>query len=292
MKKIGYFFFCFLPLISSIGLQFLSAIPVMGICMLQICLTSGFSGEKMGYVEFLQRFSGAFAGQTYVTMISLVFAVCGIFFFGLWYSQQFQGSLRFPAGQFSKPALILGLVLLVPGLQMISSVLTGLIASLFPFWMDFYEKLMESAGLTSNPTFLLVLYAVLLGPIEEELTFRGVIFSSAKKALPFWAANLFQAVLFGVFHMNLVQGVYALFIGLFLGYVCERGGSVWISIFLHILFNFWGTFFSSASGILQNPLYYAFFLLLSIFMGILGMFLFVKNTRPKGVKHFPEISDM
>lgn len=292
MKKIGSFFFCFLPLIASVSLQFAASFFVMGFCLLQICLPNFLSGKKMNYVEFARQFSVTFASQTNVTMISVVFAICGLVIFGIWYSQQFHGNLHFPMRQFSKPSLLLSLILLVPGLQMISSILTGIIASLFPFWMDFYEKLMENAGLTSTPTALLVLYAVLIGPIEEELTFRGVIFSSAKKALPFWAANLFQAILFGIFHMNLVQGVYALFIGLFLGYVCERGGSIWISIFLHVLFNFWGTFLSSASGILQNPLYYVFFLLLSIFLGILGMYLFVKNTRAKEVKHFPEISDM
>lgn len=278
MKKIGSFFFCFVPLIASVGLQLAASVFVMGVCLLQICLPNVLSGEKIGYLELLQQFSAAFSNQAYVTMISVVFAVCGIILFGIWYAAQFRGSLRFPVRQFSKPGLIFGLILLVPGLQMISAILTSVIAAILPFWMDFYEKLMESAGLTSKPTALLALYAVLIGPVEEELTFRGVIFSSAKKALPFWAANLFQAFLFGVFHMNLVQGVYAMFIGLFLGYVCERGGSVWLSIFLHVLFNFWGTFLSGSS-ILQNPVTFLFFLLLSVFLGILGMFLFAKNTR-------------
>ena len=159
--------------------------------------------------------------------------------------------------------------------------------------MDFYEKLMENAGFTTNSLSpLLILYAVLLGPIEEELTFRGVIFSSARKALPFWAANIFQALLFGIFHMNLIQGIYAFFIGLFLGYIAGRGGSIYFSIFLHILFNSWGTFVSSDSAIYKYPLFTLLFFILSIVSGILGFLLFYKNTIPKDVKHLPDPSDM
>ena len=197
----------------------------------------------------------------------------------------------YPGGKLLQ-ALVLGIICLVPGLQLLSSVLTNFFAYLFPQWMDFYVELMDSAGFTGQPSLLLILYAVILGPIEEELTFRGVILSSAKKALPFWAANFFQALLFGVFHMNFIQGIYAFFIGLFLGYICKRGASIWLSIFLHILFNLWGTFASSVTALLNNPLYSILFLLFSVLLGILGMVLFYKNTSPADVKHFPENSDM
>ena len=175
---------------------------------------------------------------------------------------------------------------------MVSGILTNISATFFPGWMDFYEKLMENAGLTQSPSLLLTLYAVLLGPIEEELTFRGVILSSAKRALPFWAANLFQAILFGLFHMNLIQGIYAFFIGICLGYVCERGGSIWLSIFLHILFNLWGTVLSTSSLFYESPMFIILFYALSIPLGILGLYLFHKNSSKASVNDFPYISDM
>lgn len=292
MKKVGYFFLCFVPLIASVSLQFIVAIPVMGFCIMQICFSALRSGRQMTFTELLRRFSISFSGQNTVMMISILFAVCGILLFGLWYAKQFHGSLRIPTESFSKPALVLGIICLVPGLQLLSSVLTNFFAYLFPQWMDFYVELMDNAGFTGQPSLLLILYAVILGPIEEELTFRGVILSSAKKALPFWAANFFQALLFGVFHMNFIQGIYAFFIGLFLGYLCKRGASIWLSIFLHILFNLWGTFASSITALLGNPLYSILFLLFSVLLGILGLVLFYKNTSPAGVKHFPENSDM
>ena len=293
MKKTGSFFFSFLPLLVSIGLQIAAVFPIMGICLLQLCYSHIFSGTRIGYDQLMLQLNETYRNPSITAASSVLFAGCGVLIFGLWYICQFHGDLRQPSRLFSRPKLLLGLVLLVPGLQILSSILTSLSASLFPGWMEFYEKLMENAGFSENSmSLLLILYAVLLGPVEEELTFRGVIFSSAKKALPFWAANIFQALLFGIFHMNLIQGIYAFFIGLFLGFVSGRSGSIYFSIFLHILFNSWGTFFTANSFIYQNPVFTLLFLLLSVICGIWGFVLFYKNTSPADVKQLPDFSDI
>ena len=91
----------------------------------------------------------------------------------------------------------------------------------------------------------MLLYSVLLAPVCEELIFRGTTMHLARRALPFWLANTMQALLFGLFHMNWIQGIYAFALGLVLGYVCEKGGSIYYSILLHILFNLWGTVIST-----------------------------------------------
>ena len=59
-----------------------------------------------------------------------------------------------------------------------------------------------------EPSLILVLYSVLIGPVCEELIFRGLTLKYAKRAMPFWVANFLQALLFGVFHMNMIQDVY------------------------------------------------------------------------------------
>ena len=211
MKKVGYFFYSFLPLFASIGLQFAAAFPVTGFFLLHLFLFDHFAGTHNSSADLFSQISAALSGQTFTTAISIVFAALGIFFFGFWYACQ-SDDLSRTSGLLSNRKILLGLVLLIPGLQILSALITSVSAAVFPSSMAFYERLMESAGLSSSPSPLLLLYAALLGPIEEELTFRGVIFYSAKKALPFWAANLFQALLFGIFHMNLIQGIYACFV--------------------------------------------------------------------------------
>ena len=128
----------------------------------------------------------------------------------------------------------------------------------------------------------MLLYSVLLAPVCEELIFRGTTMHLARKAVPFWLANVMQAFLFGLFHMNWIQGIYAFALGLVLGYVCEKGGSIYYSIFLHFLFNFWGTVISNAlAGMESTVLLSVIMLVVTIVSLTLGFFLFVSGTRIK-----------
>lgn len=290
MKKTGYFFFSFVPLISAVCLQFVITFPATGIACMTAFGKSIARGERMSLDVLYKTLMAACTNGTFNGLVSIGFALSCILLFGFWYKTQFQGNFKqFPKNLF-KPGVCIGLLLMIPGLQMLSSIVTSVTASLFPGWMEFYEKLMKTAGLTGDITFLVAVYAVLLGPIGEELIFRGVTLSLAKRALPFWAANIFQALLFGVFHMNVIQGVYAFFIGLFLGYVCEKGGSIYISIFLHILFNAWGTLMPTDA--FKHPVFAGVFLIISVIVGSIGFFLFHKNTLPREVKVLPDSSDM
>lgn len=69
-----------------------------------------------------------------------------------------------------------------------------------------------------------------IDPVAEELCFRGVSLAALeRRGLPFWAANLIQAVLFAAFHFNIVQSAYALVCALVLGGLrqCDGiGGSI------------------------------------------------------------------
>ena len=59
-----------------------------------------------------------------------------------------------------------------------------------------YETLMEGMGLNDTVTLPLVLYAVILGPVCEEYAFRGLTMRYARRVMPFWTANVVQAVAF------------------------------------------------------------------------------------------------
>ena len=64
-----------------------------------------------------------------------------------------------------------------------------------------------------------------IDPLAEELCFRGVSLTALeRRGLPFWAANLVQAVLFACFHFNVVQSAYALVCALVLGGLSQRDG--------------------------------------------------------------------
>lgn len=273
MKKVGYFFFSFLPVLASLTLQFLVMIPMMAVTMMAAFRQSSFQG-------MMDQIYHIFDNLNFSTAVSAIYAAAGICIFGLWYQLQFQGNVTKNVKKWMTPKLFLGVVCIVPVLQLATGFLIAGVSALFPGWMEFYEDIMNSAGFSGRPSPLLVLYAVILGPVAEEFTFRGVTMASAKRALPFWAANLLQAFLFGAFHMNMIQGIYAFALGLVLGLICEKSGCIWYSVVLHMGFNFWGTFMAEfvtdISPVLVCILYLVF-----IFLGILGVWLITHNLPSK-----------
>lgn len=74
-------------------------------------------------------------------------------------------------------------------------------------------------------------------PFIEEIIFRGLVFKELKRHLPETAALVIQAFLFGAYHMNLTQGIYAFVLGIILGLVYIWMRSIWAPVLIHIFFN-------------------------------------------------------
>jgi|GEM_PF-2583865 len=74
-------------------------------------------------------------------------------------------------------------------------------------------------------------------PIFEKLLFRGLVYNELRKVARVRGAIVIQAVLFGLYHMNLVQGAYALLIGLALGYVYHKSRSIIAPMLLQVSIN-------------------------------------------------------
>ncbi len=85
-----------------------------------------------------------------------------------------------------------------------------------------------------------VLAMVIVGPIVEELLFRKFLCDRLK---PYgdWVTILVTGLMFGVFHGNVTQGVYAFLLGAFLAYVYLRTGNIFLTIGYHIAVNFMGS---------------------------------------------------
>ena len=90
------------------------------------------------------------------------------------------------------------------------------------------------------PLSVVLLGACILGPVCEELLFRGLLAGRLARYGQKPAA-LVGALLFGLYHANLSQFFYAFALGLLLAYVYFYTGSLKAPILLHMLFNFYGS---------------------------------------------------
>jgi len=120
-----------------------------------------------------------------------------------------------------------------------------------------FLKLLEEHKLGVSSTSLLIVSAVVTGPLAEELLFRGILQSfliaviAGAAATPYrrsidagnwtinkcrWAGIVIAASAFAMFHNW--QHWPALFVlGVVLGYGYERHGSLWVAILAHGMFN-------------------------------------------------------
>ncbi len=140
---------------------------------------------------------------------------------------------------------------------------------------------------------LLILYAVVIAPITEELIYRGVVlkaFSVYDKTFALLASSL----LFGVMHGNFNQMFNGFLLGLVMGYAALKSKSIILPIILHMVAN--------GHAMLISAMEYRFGESIAMFEGIyiIGMALigvgafvwwFVRNRKPNNqTDGYPVIS--
>ena len=125
------------------------------------------------------------------------------------------------------------LVIFISG-QLVFSILAVLEEIILSFFGLSVLESMEMASAGAD-TFSMFLYMGLGAPVVEELVFRGVLMRGFEKHGRRFAI-VASAILFGLFHGNLVQSPYAFAVGLVMGYVAMEYSVGWAMV-LHMINN-------------------------------------------------------
>jgi membrane protease YdiL (CAAX protease family) len=127
----------------------------------------------------------------------------------------------------------------------------------------------------STITVSMWLYVGLVGPICEEVLFRGVLMKELKPLGKNFAI-VTSALVFGLFHDDVVQGTFAFLLGLVLGFVAMEYSLIW-SIALHIFNNaiLSGVVDTLASTYLDNNGYMIYMIALMLLGIIASILVFV-----------------
>ncbi|MCH7984354.1 MAG: CPBP family intramembrane metalloprotease [Chloroflexi bacterium] len=99
---------------------------------------------------------------------------------------------------------------------------------------DTANDVLDQAGGSIVLTILLVAIA---GPVAEEIFFRGFVLTGLLKRFGVGRALLLSSLLFGLFHIDPGAIVPTFALGLALGWVYLKTGSIWPAIFAHALHN-------------------------------------------------------
>lgn len=84
---------------------------------------------------------------------------------------------------------------------------------------------------------ILVLMAIIVAPLVEEIIFRGCVYRFLKSQTTILPAQILSGVVFSFMHANLLSFVPLVIVGILLARVYERTGSLAVAIWFHAFFN-------------------------------------------------------
>lgn len=111
----------------------------------------------------------------------------------------------------------------------------GLLINLIPFSEEMMENYLENSDFLNIETSLLTfMTTAIIGPIAEEVFFRGLVYTRLKRGMNPVFAAIISAALFGVGHGGMVWFTSAFLGGLILAWVFEKTQSLYAPIAIHI----------------------------------------------------------
>lgn len=170
------------------------------------------------------------------------------------------------------------------GMMLIAEFITGQIPITGPFFGPFYEFFSGLMERMTKDEATLILLAVVMAPIFEEIIFRGIIQKGlTNKGMKPLYAILISSVIFGLVHANPWQFVGAVLLGCVLGLVYYKTKSLLLPMLLHAFNNlcsslliFYGNTESFADAFKVSEL---LLLGIGILLFLLFFFLFMKKNR-------------
>ncbi|XZH53429.1 lysostaphin resistance A-like protein (plasmid) [Clostridium perfringens] len=150
------------------------------------------------------------------------------------------------------------IIVLGIGVTILLLFLSGILMRLIPGYSEVANQLS-----TARESIIQLIITIVLIPIYEEIFYRGIIFGYLRKNLNIVLAILFQSLIFGLMHLNLVQGIYTFILGIVLALIYIYTDSILGNITIHIIFNL--------LGLLVIPKLLMKFPILSIVLLIIGI---------------------
>lgn len=285
MKKLKATGFAAMYLGITIALQFV----VMFYLMFHMLML------RMPMNQILDFFAGLETNYRDNLMLVSVLNLVYIAGFGTWYFfiRKKTGGTLLSYRRILSPGSIVCMAGLAVCAQLCCNLLMLLVHLMMPEQFNQYTKLMEGLDIQVMPAWAMILIVAIWAPLAEELIFRAMIYRTLRKGFGVAVAAVLSGVIFGVYHMNVVQGIYAGALGILLAYIYETTDSLLGSYLYHMLFNLSSYVLEGVQKWIPVPeTVLGMLLLLLSFGAIPGMIflirIFRKIYRIKPVSYMPE----
>ncbi len=135
-----------------------------------------------------------------------------------------------PAGTKLRFGTVILMLLAGAALALLGNILVSVVMELLPpSWnIDVLAEAEEG-----QPLWWLILWVGIAAPLAEEAVFRWLVYLRLRDHRRIWSSVFLSALLFGAYHLNVPQGIYAGLLGIFFAYFLEMTGNIWTSVLLH-----------------------------------------------------------
>ena len=189
----------------------------------------------------------------YILFANTTLKAVTLLIFGSWYKLREEKKNIQPD---YRGALKLKIFLCLAGIGFFGQYAAGFFLTLLrvaiPSIFEDYEKIMQAVGLGNGSPYLMAFLVGILGPIAEEFLFRGVIYGKLRDVFTVTQAAVISGAIFGIYHKNIVQGIYAALFGILLAYIFEKTRTIWGAIVMHMIFNLSSYFVLWIERVLQQ----------------------------------------
>ena len=132
-----------------------------------------------------------------------------------------------------------------------------------------------------------ILYTSFLAPITEEIFFHGIIFNTARKKHSNLYAIIISSLLFAIGHMNGIQFISGMFMGIVIGCAIILTDNVYIGIIIHVANNAFSLISANLLNSIWGQEYWQVYvqMFVGIIMLVIGFFMLWReniNKYPNG----------
>ncbi len=275
LRKVANWSLVLVPVLLGIGLQYAcsyaAVYAIKGFVHLQ-ALMEGTEASEFVISRLTFR---------YVAHILVFSQLVALLVFGIWFKRQTKNNKKVHIKEVIHTKTVGWLILFGIAFQLMTNFVLSIAYLFVPDMIDEMSKMTELAGM-ADLSLIAILATVIMAPIVEEIMFRGITFTLAKRAgANFVVANVIQAFLFAAYHMNFVQGSYAFVLGLFLGYTVKKYKTIYPAILTHLSFNLAANLLSAVSGYLPEEGWVTVILIVvCVVTTALGVVLFRADKAP------------
>lgn len=102
---------------------------------------------------------------------------------------------------------------------------------------NLYISLIIDYKVSKLPILIQIISSGIIGPVIEELLFRGIIYNKLKEFNNTNKAMIISTIIFSLVHLNIIDIIYTLIVGYILVYIYNKHNNLKYPIILHISLN-------------------------------------------------------